>query len=222
MSPSLRAIPFSSRGQILSETRFSATHLRARRRSHSTVETRKSLWGILPRRVRESSGGAKAARQLTFISCWHLNDHESQGMWRLYVGGSEGVAICSRFGALADCLTKNPRNEIYLGCVKYIDYQKDQLSDDWVTPFVHKRLSFRHESELRAVIFARSRPQAPPAEEKLVDGVSVEVDLNAAIDAVYTSPYAPIWFHNLVVSISKRFGLNVPIRLSALRAEPIY
>lgn len=27
------------------------------------------------------------------ISCWHINDYESAGMWDLYLGGKDGVSI---------------------------------------------------------------------------------------------------------------------------------
>ena len=49
---------------------------------------------------RNTKNLADLARQIVFVNCWHLNEHESAAMWRLYLSGSEGVAIRSSFGDL--------------------------------------------------------------------------------------------------------------------------
>lgn len=33
----------------------------------------------------------------TAINCWHLNNHESAAMWRLYLKSNEGIAIQSTY-----------------------------------------------------------------------------------------------------------------------------
>lgn len=39
-------------------------------------------------------------KHLNFFNCWHMNDGESDAMWKIYVRGSEGVAIQSTVGRL--------------------------------------------------------------------------------------------------------------------------
>jgi hypothetical protein len=88
-------------------------------------------------------------RQWTFINCWHMNAHESAGMWKLYAKTNEAIAIKSSFSRLTNELD----GQIYLGLVEYIDFQQDWLPEgNTLYPYVHKRLSFEHEHEVRAVI----------------------------------------------------------------------
>lgn len=39
-----------------------------------------------------------------FVNCWHISDHESDAMWRLYGLAPEGVAIQSTKRSVQDCL----------------------------------------------------------------------------------------------------------------------
>lgn len=35
----------------------------------------------------------RRARDLMYVSSWHMNEHESTAMWRLYLKSDEGLAI---------------------------------------------------------------------------------------------------------------------------------
>jgi hypothetical protein len=35
--------------------------------------------------------------KFNFASCWHMNEHESAAMWKLYLKSDEGIAIQSTF-----------------------------------------------------------------------------------------------------------------------------
>jgi len=39
------------------------------------------------------------------INCWHMNDHESAAMWKLYLKSDEGIAIQSTYRKLKDAIT---------------------------------------------------------------------------------------------------------------------
>lgn len=39
-------------------------------------------------------------RSRVFVSCWHLSEHESHAMWRVYCGRQDGVAIVASYAAL--------------------------------------------------------------------------------------------------------------------------
>jgi hypothetical protein len=93
-------------------------------------------------------------RQQMFISCWHANEYESAAMWKLYLQSNEGVAIRSDANTLASILEHSSLN-IGISMVQYIDYNRTVIPfRNAFFPFVHKRLSFAHENELRALIWA--------------------------------------------------------------------
>ena len=58
-------------------------------------------------------------KHLNFFNCWHMNDAESDAMWKIYIymRGGDGVAIRSTAGRLMDCFTETPER-IYLGEVR--------------------------------------------------------------------------------------------------------
>ena len=95
-------------------------------------------------------------RNWTFISCWHVNPHESAAMWKLYGMHQEAVAVVSTFKRLKDALTPHivpPSGEPKLGLVHYADYEYEPIEQMvHLSEYFFKRKSFEHESELRAVI----------------------------------------------------------------------
>ena len=55
-----------------------------------------------------------------FFNCWHMNDSESDAMWKIYVEGTGGVAIRSTITRLKHCFDKSPQ-DISLGRIRYIN-----------------------------------------------------------------------------------------------------
>lgn len=147
------------------------------------------------------------------ISCWHMNNYESAAMWKLYLKTNEGVAIQTTYGRFVESLNKFP-NPVYVSIVKYIDYENDII--DWgnrMVPFVHKRLSFSHEHELRAIIRDSDYDLS-------AGGIKLKVDLDLLIDKVFVAPNAPLWFTNLVKDFLKPYSFEVIN--SKLADNPIY
>jgi hypothetical protein len=82
-----------------------------------------------------------------------MNARESAAIWKFYARSNEAVAIQSTYDLLRSCVPANT----YVGEVQYIDYETGYLAEDHVfRPYVHKRLFFEHERELRAMIYIRS------------------------------------------------------------------
>jgi hypothetical protein len=153
------------------------------------------------------------------ISCWHENEHESAAMWKLYLSGGEGIAIRSSFNRLTGSLpTWNGETDvrlIYVGAVNYVDYGStfiDPTNVYW--PFVHKRIGFQHEREIRAVM----RVNAP----FLDGGENVPVDMNVLIESVSVAPTARSWFGEVVRSLVERYGYTFPVHTSRLDEDPIH
>lgn len=160
------------------------------------------------------------ARQWTFINCWHQNDVESAAMWTIYAQTNQAVAIVSTFELLQNVLP----SEAFVGLVKYIDYSRDwQPEGNAFYAFTHKRLSFAHEREVRAIIQA-----IPTSGEHLLptpteeNGKYVSVELSQLITEVRVAPTAPTWFLDLAQRITARYRLEVPVVRSAIDETPVY
>lgn len=131
------------------------------------------------------------------VSCWHINEHESAAMWSLYLRSNEGVCIQSTYRRLRSCLPKC----VLIGEVKYIDYQTEGFSSGMVFNFImHKRKSFGHERELRAVFWEMDgTPDAQPYKTKIEPaGLWIEVDLPSLIETVHISPAAEAWLARVI------------------------
>lgn len=151
----------------------------------------------------------KKLRETVFISCWHANERESEGMWKLYTSVmAQGVAIQTTVEHLCQSLS-DPNYEI--GHVRYIDYNEPLKINQ--RPYWYKRNAFRHEDEVRAVIIDNSLKAY---------GKQVHVNLDYLIDGVYISPTAQGWFADLVKSVCRRYGLHKPVIHSALNEIPLY
>lgn len=186
-------------------------------RGHETPEYREAKW--------------KHNRESAALDCWHLSEHESTAMWQVYA--RRGIAIRSTFGRLIDAIPKgvpgDGTNPVYVGSVQYMDYEKATMPEGnsfW--PFVHKRLSFSHESEVRGVIYAVGskmityegfgirEPGVPEA------GFLVPVKLVTLIEAVHVAPGSPAWEAKAIEAVVRRFGLAVPVTQSSLDANPFF
>src|SRR5687767_12683809 len=72
---------------------------------------------------------ANRERKWYCVNCWHLAEYESAAMWKLYSHGTNGVAIQTTFDRLVDSLRETDR-DVYVGQVRYIDYECDSFPDD--------------------------------------------------------------------------------------------
>jgi len=163
----------------------------------------------------------KWQRQWIMINCWHMNEYESAAMWKLYAKTNEAICIQSTYERLHQCLDE----ETYIGEVQYIDYQTDWMSENnTFYPFMHKRKSFAHERELRALTcqFPTTKigfdfDAKPPS-----IGMIKKVNLNQLIVSIYVAPSSPIWFHELVMKVVAKYGLHKSVVQSSLDDKPFY
>ena len=170
------------------------------------------------------SGFSRILPKFTIINCWHINEYESAALWGLYLKGREGIAIRSTFDCLKSCL-KDEGHHIFIGKVKYIDYEKDWLPEgNSLYPFVHKRTSFEHERELRAVIqeLPSKGGKLDLSKPSFEDGLYVPVDLDVLIENIYLAPTSPKWLFDLVESVTEKYRLNKDVLQSSLDDKPVY
>lgn len=87
-----------------------------------------------------------------YANSWHVNEFESAAMWDLYLKSPEGIAVETTFGRLRDSFSVEPTHRVFIGTVNYIDYDTMPLPwDNSLLLALHKRKSFSHEQELRAL-----------------------------------------------------------------------
>jgi hypothetical protein len=152
-------------------------------------------------------------------------------MWDHY--GKGGVAIRTTYGQLRAQLEKSPL-EIYLGRVKYIDFNHPQIKTNARGIAFFKRLSYSHENEVRAVyshhvsfeespdpkIWRESRRNAFLALPKTL---TVPVSLKELINKIYVSPDSPSWYEVLVRDIvTSRYHVKCDIEISDVNSRPSY
>ncbi len=92
---------------------------------------------------------------------------------------------------------------------------------------MHKRRSFAHEKELRAVVIRPTWHElnhhaGHPEDVPNVTGLAVPVDLDRLIRRVVISPRAEAWYVDLVSSMLRRFGLSHTPLHSDLYGAPVF
>ena len=171
----------------------------------------------------------KKFRKFNAINCWHINEHESAAMWKLYLKSNEGVAIQSTYSNLKASFIDV--NDVFIGIVKYIDYETEffPMDNDFIR-FLHKRKSFQHEQELRAI--TSKFPKAPktneniPAmdinQETMEHGIAINIDINTLIQKIYIAPEAPSWHLDLIKGVISKYGYNFDVVQSKLNENPLF
>lgn len=156
----------------------------------------------------------------TFVNCWHLSEVESAAMWSLYTPLGQGVAVRSTYSRLTESLRVD--EQVFVGRVKYVDPATEWIPEgNLLYPFVHKRRSFAHEREVRAVV--QRPPQTTSSGEDAPAGLDVEVDVDCLVESVFVAPGQPGWFKAVVQDVVEAFVANrIPVHQSDMDRAPIY
>ncbi|OPD56279.1 hypothetical protein BVG01_25045 [Bacillus anthracis] len=153
---------------------------------------------------------AEHNRKNVFINCWHLNEYESAAMWDLYLKSNEGIAIQTTFDKIKRSLNVC-KEEVFIGKVKYIDPTKHKnLIESYLEPFFTKRISFKHEQEVR-LVYALTPHHEEYVENPVEIGKNIQVNLADLIERVYVSPDADPWFVDIVKVVLGKFNINVEV-----------
>lgn len=157
-----------------------------------------------------------------YISCWFASEHESAAMWKLYLQSTEGIAIKTDYESLIRIFAKS---DLYImpSMVNYIDYNTPNVLDkNFFYLYTHKRLSFAHENEFRAII-ATYLVQNKHADENSPTILSIDAIPHEYIKSVHISPTSPAWFKDLAENVlTKKYNLTCEIVRSNLYERPTY
>jgi hypothetical protein len=171
-------------------------------------------------------------RYTVYVNSWHMNEYESAAMWHLYATNrAEAIAVQTTYARSRDCLpsgidvglNSHGPAPIHIGEVQYIDYHTEWFPEgNLFYPFVHKRKSFEHEREVRAVLNDAFQGKFYTGNDPK-KGYRVEVSIDNLIERVYVAPTAPDWFRDLVEAVTGKYGFShKPINRSSLSQRPIY
>ena len=123
--------------------------------------------------------------------------------------------------------------------MQYIDYKRNQIPENnLLSPYLHKRKSFEHEREVRAII-QKFPVGIIPSELKnsirsistveinqwldvCESGIHYDIDINLLIQEIVIAHFAPEWLLDLVKQVATRYGLKAPINRSHLAETPIW
>ncbi|MDP3434115.1 MAG: DUF2971 domain-containing protein [Bacteroidota bacterium] len=172
-------------------------------------------------------------KKFTLINCWHINENESDAMWRLYLKSNEGVAVQTTIEKICSVL-KNSHSTFRVSKVRYIDYEKDIWYDDEeypvksynaIIPLVHKRNEYKHENEFRILFDIDHAYQSPDywANAESSIGKKIEIrDIARIIDRLILPPSADEIVRDKVEKIMDKFNCNIEICKSKLMNKPFY
>lgn len=176
-------------------------------------------------------------RNSVYVNCWHMNDTESDAMWRLYSLQGQGIAVQSTYDRLVRSFHMT-QTHVQIGQVGYFDYSDHAIRlDNVFYPALNKRSSFAHERELRIAVLnsGRTYTQALAATgshaaasraSDIADGYAIEVDLDILIERVVVSPKSPPWMVDMIRNLLGRYGLPKRVDWSPLytldRRVPIH
>lgn len=166
------------------------------------------------------------------VNCWQINETESDAMWRLYLKDNEGVAIQTTTQKMIKTI-KNTNEEIGISKVRYLNYENDvwyhaidypHTSYNFIIPFIHKRIEFKYESELRLFIQIQEAIDNENYwdNEKIEKGKLIPIEIDLLIDKIYLPPTIDQKATDKIIGLSKSFGYNFEFVKSKLTCEPFY
>lgn len=172
---------------------------------------------IITEQINAMTHSAEESRRGVFASCWCLQDHESEAMWRIYCKGGDGVAIVLPYNKLYDSVSKTPKT--YAGAVKYIDFVNELIRQgNPVKRAMYKRREFAHEHEARVLRYdlgLRDRREPMP------EAILLPWDAAELVERIVISPYAPAWYFESVCEYVKRISPHLVDRIkrSSMNAD---
>ncbi len=179
-------------------------------------------------------------RELLVVSCWFLEEGESEIMWRKYGESSQSVAIKSTVRQLIENIgVPHDKHATHIGRVAYIDH-KTHMMTKYHANQAHERAflkdadQFEHEKELRIVTmnikttscvsptgkqYKWSEVQGKDMNNFENQGLYVAVRLKQLISEIRVSPMADSWFYLLVKRIMELNDLGMEVKQSDLLAK---
>lgn len=181
--------------------------------------------------TKEMFKNQQKTKKYYFLNCWHINEAQSDAMWKIFLKTNNGIAIKSSIGGLIKSL-KSEKEDVHISRIYYRDYEKityEELHDEEqnqlfdgrgssVNQFNYKRIGFEHEKELRLYYIDLPIPHISKeaSQRELLSHKRINVNLNDLIEEIVVAPFADEWFRGLVEKITLKFNLDFKITQSEL------
>lgn len=180
----------------------------------------------------------RSGRRDFYISCWHAAGYESAAMWKIYGSPGAGVAIVTNGARIAEALA-GVKEDLYLGAVRYRDPAMFEIgTSNAFDPIMVKRASYSYEQEVRLVHWHISDYHDALAHDSwnnetmrydnliedlrpICPGLSLPINVDALIQRVVISPFAPTWYEPMITRLRDKLGYNFKVEVSQLLVAPI-
>ncbi|MFZ7128143.1 MAG: DUF2971 domain-containing protein [Desulfobacterales bacterium] len=185
----------------------------------------------------------RTVSQWVYVSCWHKEDQESYGMWKIYGRDANAIAIQTTTDKLKEAYRKSQQNTLaYLDDVVYLNPSNPDLLQipfgrnvisrfaDRMTnlfpiilAFFVKHNAYEFEKEVRLVALDKdyneneSKGNKNSKKNILIDWKKVP----DFIESIRLSPSAETWFRNIVKDILEKYDIAAPIVESDLEAPDV-
>ena len=170
-------------------------------------------------------------KKFYFLNCWHINEHQSDAMWKIFLNTNNGIAIKSTVGNIIKSV-EGTKDEVNISRVYYRDFDKVTFDDLMFEPqnrlfggrggsvsqYNYKRISFEHEKELRLFYVDMPIPHTIKGgiPREPLTHKHIEVNLKELIQEIVIAPFADNWFQEMVERLLKKMDLNFKIIKSDL------
>lgn len=170
-------------------------------------------------------------KKFYFLNCWHINENQSDAMWKIFLSTNNGIAIKSTVGNLIKSFEET-KEDIFISKVYYREFENITFNEvlfeeqnrtmngrgGSYNQFNYKRISFEHEKELRLFHIDMPIPHA------IKDGIpreplthkKLDINLECLINEIVVAPFADDWFKDLVKQIVEKLNYNFSISKSEL------
>lgn len=163
-------------------------------------------------------------KRLTKISCWHMENHESDAMWKLYSGMGKGIAITSTPQKIEESLQPfrlEPTygvEDLWGANVSYVDFSQEHLKTSMLERFFYKHNAFSWEKEFRLAISLRLAEEFGVNVPK--NGIYVDANINTLISEIYIGPYISSLERDKIIEICESHSLTKQVKISSLSGHP--
>lgn len=181
------------------------------------------------RNIESFSSIHEGMRKMFFVSCWHLSEFESDGMWRRYPSES---TVCLLSSVKSFTTSIKTEHGVYLGKVNYIDFTNPQVEptygENFLSKIYRKKNFYKYEREMRAVINyyvdleGTSTGEVSKMFSNNPKSLEIEFDLNELVHEVRINPKAISEFKTTVLTVTRKANLNFSVNDSAMRGEPVF
>jgi hypothetical protein len=129
-------------------------------------------------------------------------------MWDRY-----GIALKSTVGRFKEAVSGYGK-PVFIGEVSYVDWKDSPWDNNLIAMCVRKVFAYKHESEVRALIWDTENLSRVSSTIPL--GLEVPFDPRKSITEVWVGPREKPWMYALVTEVMKRYGLVQEVIASTL------